>query len=176
MNPAQQAGCKEATLFYIEDYDEDPSLMTIAASWHREDKSDFPVGYQFDLKKFPSKKLFMASPNAPQLIADIPNDDRIDKVLKGIWAKTGSQAMAIIPISQVGRWLGILTFSWSSIHNFSEQEKTIYQAMISLVTPVVQSRHLFTQIQQALTEVQRSEEAIRTNEARLSEAVNRPSR
>ncbi|MFC1996347.1 GAF domain-containing protein [Chloroflexota bacterium] len=155
MQPVQEAGCDSATLYYIEENeDEAPCLMTQVANWRRDGRNLFPNGHQYDLTKFPSSNLLLASPDRPQLIEDIANDERVDDILAGIWEQLGLNATVIVPIFQVGKWLGLLTFGWSETYHYSNQEVGIYEAISSLVTPVVQSHRLFVKIQDALNEAE----------------------
>jgi len=145
--PAIQAGCKEATLMFIDYVAGNPEKMTLVANWKREGDPVFPVGFEFDLTSFPATQFFMAHPDQVQMIPDIPNAEHIDDMLKEIWAQSGSQAIVIVPLVHAGTWLGIITFSWSEVHRYSDHERAIYNSLLSLVTPVVHSRRLYLDTQ-----------------------------
>jgi len=151
LGPAKAAGCKDSTLMYI-DYDESetPAKMTIVANWLSAGEPVLPVGFQLDLADYPSTAYFLEHPHEPQLIPDIAKAENIADTIKGIWAQSDYQAIAVIPLVQAGRWYGLITFGWSKVHPFGQREISIYNALMSLVTPVVQSRCLFGQTQVAL--------------------------
>lgn len=89
----------------------------------------------------------MENPNLSILIPDISKAEQIDQGLKEMWLSRGFQAICIVPLGQAGQWQGLLTLSWDKPHEFSNQEKAIFEALISLMTPAVQSRRLYKQAQ-----------------------------
>jgi len=161
---ATQFGCTQSSLMYI-DQDESgkPEWLTIVAAWAKERTDVSPVGRRLPGKSFPLTSALLASPDEPLVFPDIPNAENIDDELRSIWLAAGMQAIVIVPLGQVGQWQGLLTFGWDTPHKFSEQETTIFEGLISLVTPVVQSNRLFKQVQ---SRAQR-EQALR----RITEAV-----
>lgn len=145
---AKNAGCAVAELMYI-DYDGDtPNLATTVANWYRQGDPIFPVGTQYKFSDLPSSKLLLSDQNAPVLISDTHTDGRVDDILKMIWDASFTRAVAFIPLTTSGRWLGILAFSWEEPRSFSKQELAIYNATINMASPAVQNRRQFEQAQQ----------------------------
>jgi PAS domain S-box-containing protein len=163
--PATEAGTATVTLMYI-DLNEvgEPEWLELVASWQREeqqeDTSSIPMGSRFKLSEFPFSRLWMASPDKPQLIADVTTDERVDENFRNLLTSMGVYANAIIPLTQAGRWVGMLVFSWDEPHEFSEQEAEIYRALIGLASPAVENRRLLAQTQKTLDELRRLEMAV----------------
>jgi len=153
--PAVEAGCFQATLMYI-DLDDagEPEWMEVAALWQREGTPAFPVGARFYLPEFALARLWMASPDEPQLIADLTTDERVDENLRNVMAQIGSRALSSIPLTHAGRWVGILNFIWTEPHEFSAQEKEMYNTFVGLAAPAVASRQLLLNIEASLQETQ----------------------
>ena len=154
-NTALKVGCRQTSLMYIDQGQSGkPEWLNIVAAWSREPAPGSPVGTRFSAHQFPLMAALMAHPDKPLLIPDVARDPHIDDGLRSRWMSTGIHAMCIIPLGQAGQWLGILTLSWGESHEFSHLEETIFEALISLVTPAVQSHRLYGQIQSALSETE----------------------
>jgi GAF domain-containing protein len=161
---ATMFGCTQSSLMYIDqDSDGKPEWLTMVAAWSKEKSGSSPVGLRFPGKNYPLTSTLLKSPDNPIFISDIANAENVDDGLRGRWLSAGFRAIVILPLGQAGQWHGLLTFGWDAPHEFSEQEHTIFEGLISLVTPVVQGNQLFTQVQ---TRAQR-EQALR----RITEAV-----
>jgi light-regulated signal transduction histidine kinase (bacteriophytochrome) len=90
--------------------------------------------------EFPSARLWLANPNEPQLITDITTDERVNENERTVMAQAGTRALAIIPLTQASRWVGLLALTWDEPHEFSAQEEEIYGALIGLAAPAVENR------------------------------------
>ncbi len=164
--PAIKAGAAVANLMYFDLNDADePEWVGIAASWHHatRDEPPIPVGSRFYLPEFPFASLWMASLDEPQLIADVTVNGRLGENLRDVFVQMDTRAMAIIPLSQAGRWVGLVGFNWDEPHMFSEQETEIYCALIGLAAPTVASRRQFKQAQARV----RREQTLREITARV---------
>jgi anti-anti-sigma regulatory factor/GAF domain-containing protein len=156
--PAIEAGAFSTTLLYI-DLDEagEPEWLEMVASGQPESApttSTMPVGTRFYLPEFLFSRLWMASPDEPQLIADVKSDERADEVFRNVLTQSGIQATAVIPLTQAGRWVGLIVFSWAEPHQFSALEVEIYRALADLASPAVENRRLLVQTQKALAETE----------------------
>jgi rsbT co-antagonist protein RsbR len=162
VQPTLEVGVSSATLMYI-DLDEvgEPEWLEMVALWsQREDPASMPLGSRFYLPEFPFTRLWMASPDEPQLIADVTTDERVDEGFRNLLTQTGICATAIIPLTQAGRWVGMLVFTWAEPHQFSGWETEIYHTLTDLAAPVVESRRLLAQMQKTLSELRRLEMAV----------------
>jgi GAF domain-containing protein len=151
---AMKVGCKQTSLMYIDqDQNGKPEWLRIVAAWSRESAEGSPVGTRFSATQFPLMAALLARPDKPLLISDVANAPQIDDGLRGRWMSTGIRAMCIIPLAQVGQWLGMLTLSWDEAHEFSHQEDVIFESLVSLMTPAVQSHRLFGEAQDRAAEL-----------------------
>jgi len=145
---AARIGCKQTSLMYFErDEQGQPEWLTIVAAWSQNSNQASPVGNRFSVSGFPLMAILLDSPDNPVLVSDVAHAENIDETLRGIWLNSGFQAMGVVPLGQAGQWQGLITFSWDEPHEFSNQEESIFDALISLITPAVQSRRLFKQAQ-----------------------------
>jgi GAF domain-containing protein/HAMP domain-containing protein len=141
-------GCTQTSLMYIDqDKSGKPEWLTMVAAWAKERSGESPVGRRFPGENYPLTSALLASPDKPLTFSDIVNAEDIDEGLRSTWLDAGMNAIVIIPLGQTGQWQGLLTFGWDTPHEFSDQEMTIFEGLISLATPVVQSNRLFGQVQ-----------------------------
>ena len=153
--PAMEAGAVAATLYYVDLYaTEKPEWAEVVAVLQGEGVQAVETGTRYYLPEFALAHLWMSSPDEPQFIADVVADERLDKGSRDMLIEMGCRAMAIIPLSQVRRWVGLVTFSWDEAHEFDEQELAVYPALTSLISPVVQSRRLLKQVEVALAKTE----------------------
>src|SRR5690606_27471294 len=103
----------------------------------------YQVGTRFPVKQFPFAGLFLRDINSPQLLSDVFSDARVDEFTRQVMTHAGIRAIAVIPLAVAQQWVGVITCSWSSVHTFSQQEKEIFEALINMAAPAVQSQRLF---------------------------------
>jgi rsbT co-antagonist protein RsbR len=165
IQPARKAGVFTANLLYIGLNEAgQPEWAEIVAVWQREGTPVTPVGSRFYLPEFPFASLLLASQDEPHLIADAATDERVDETTRNLLAQSGVRAFVLIPLTQAGRWVGIFTLSWREPHKFSEQEMAVYNALIGLASPAVESRRLVGNLEQMVEE---RTAALRESEARF---------
>jgi GAF domain-containing protein len=163
--PAVEFGAIEASLQYIDlNLAGDPEWIEFAAVWSSgQSQLSAPeggrqpsasVGSRVHVSESPLSRLWMSDPGNPLFITNVATDERIaerswhgDENLKRMMAQAGNHAVALIPLAQAGRWVGLLTFTWGEPHAFSEQEAEIYRALSGLAAPVVESRRLLSRAQ-----------------------------
>lgn len=146
--PGQQQGCNEACLMYFDsDTRGEPEWMSVVALWRQTGQPVLTVGSRVYVPDFPSAPLLLSSPNAPLFISDILVDAHIDANFKAMMVQAHNRAFILVPITQAGHWLGLLTFGWVAPRSFSENERETYSALTGLATPAVQSRRLLIQAQ-----------------------------
>ena len=144
LTPIFPTGIDEATLMFIEiDNDGKPRTLELLADWHLEGKPAFGVGTIFPVERFPFTSLFINKPDEPQLIGEAATDDRVDDFTRQVMAQAGIKAIAVVPLTMAGQWVGIITCSWPEPREFTAQEEAIFNALINLAAPAVQSQRLF---------------------------------
>ncbi|MCP4543604.1 MAG: PAS domain S-box protein [Chloroflexi bacterium] len=153
--PAIDAQVGRVDLSYVElDAAGEPEWLVTAAVWQREGEIMFPAGTRYRLADLPFADLWLADPDKPQLIADVAKDEQLDETIRGLMEQAGSRAMAVVPLYQAGRWLGLLSLTWSKAHEFGEQEAEIYRALIGLGSPSVANRRAYLSEQIALAQTE----------------------
>lgn len=144
LGPIFPTGIDEATLMFIElDREGTPQTLELLAGWRMDGNLSFPVGTVFPMARFPFTSLFINEPDDPQLIGDAATDPRVDDFTRGVMAHAGIKAIAVIPLTMGGQWVGIITCSWPQSRTFSRQEEEIFNALINMAAPAVQSQRLF---------------------------------
>jgi rsbT co-antagonist protein RsbR len=143
----------EAGLMYVDlDQDGRSGWLVRAAAWQYDDEPAIPIGACIPLSEFPFATSFLDDPNAPLLVSDVATDERVDKDTRDAVTQRGIRAMATIPLTQTGRWLGLVNLSWDEPHEFSEQEKRIYRALVSLASLAVENRRLVDNLERMVAE------------------------
>ncbi len=141
--PAQEARAFRATLFYIDsDEVDEPEWFELVAHWEREDAPPVPAGTRYHLSELAVAHLWLSSMDEPLLIADVASDERLDEGEREVYRGFDTQATVIVPLTQAGHWVGLLTFNWDETREYSEQEIAIYQAFVGLAGPAVAARRL----------------------------------
>ncbi len=144
LGPIFPTGIDEATLMFIElDQQGKPQTLELLAGWRIDGNLSFPVGTVFPMERFPFTSLFINDPDDPQLIGDPATDPRVDEFTRGVMAHSGIKAIAVIPLTVGGQWVGIITCSWPQPRTFSRQEEEIFNALINMAAPAVQSQRLY---------------------------------
>jgi GAF domain-containing protein len=144
LGPIFPTGIDEATMMFIElNRQGQPQTLELLAGWRMDGPPSFPVGTIFPVERFPFTSLFINDPDDPQLIGDAAADPRVDDFTRGVMAHAGIKAIAVIPLTMGGEWVGIITCSWPQPRTFSRQEEEIFNALINMAAPAVQSQRLF---------------------------------
>jgi PAS domain S-box-containing protein len=168
--PARKRGASSSNLLYI-DLDErgQPEWAEVVAFWYREGIPPIKVGTRYYLPEFSFTPLFLSSPNEPLLIPDAAADETIDKNTRVLLAQLHMRATAIVPLTQTRldretpvpdstpdstdrRWVGLIILNWDEVHEFTEREVEIYNALIGLASPAVENRRLVTNLEQIIEE------------------------
>jgi PAS domain S-box-containing protein len=140
--PAIEAGLAGAILLYLDsDEAKGAEWSEIVASWQREGNPTASVGDRYYLPEFPFAKLWKASPDRPRLIPDVAKE-KLDGKLKNLLAQMGVSAVALIPLVQAWRWVGFVILTWDEPHEFTRREVEIYNTLMDLASPAVESRRL----------------------------------
>lgn len=143
--PFQETGLNEASLNYIDvNSAGEPEWLEIAAQWRSAGGSAL-VGSRFYLPEHPVATLVTNNPDQALLIADVTGDERVGDDIRERLLSSNHRAVALIPLTAAGQWVGFLSFGWAKPHLFSQQEEIIFNALTNLVTPAAQSLRLFAQ-------------------------------
>jgi GAF domain-containing protein len=146
--PAREAGAFSANLMYIDvDSEGNPEWTEIVADWRLEGEAPIPIGTRFYLPELPFAKLWIGDPNNPIMVSNVSTDDRLDDATRAAMEQGGSKAITIIPLTRGQERVGLVTLNWDQPHEFKQNEKETYTAIIGLASPAVHSRRLFEQAQ-----------------------------
>ena len=159
--PAVDAGANQAALYYI-DLDEtaQPAWLELGAIWQREGDPVENKGDRYAIGDFDFIQLWLDHPDAPLTIEDITQDNRVDDNARQVFAASGHNATAVVPLRQAARWIGCLVFSWKSTHQWAEQETELYQILMGMGTSAVENWRLLLKQQQALEERERWQQQV----------------
>jgi signal transduction histidine kinase/putative methionine-R-sulfoxide reductase with GAF domain len=141
--PAMEAGAFHAGLVYVElDEAGEPEWAEVVASWQESGEPVAPVGRRYYLPDLTFRDLWVSGSGQVHLVTDIVKDTRVNETARSQLAEAGIRAMASIPLSQAGRLLGVLIYSWGEPHDFGEREREIFGALVGLAAPAVASQQL----------------------------------
>jgi PAS domain S-box-containing protein len=157
-------GADSVTLTTIEvDDNGEPDWTEIIAWWFADGReAPYPLGTRFPLKQLPLTALWVKDPSNPLIFSDTRTDERLDEQTRGWYVQAGTLASILMPLSLAGRWVGLLSISWTKPHTFSEQDQRIYQALMRQFATAVDNQRLVQQTQEALARVQQSQELLRS--------------
>jgi PAS domain S-box-containing protein len=169
--PAIDYGATSANLLYFElDENNQPLWAEVVAGWQTVN----PVGSRFYLPDFPIARFWLSSPHEPVLISDTLAAEASDEIMRRFARQLGIYAMAIIPLTRSGHWIGLLSFTWPGVHPYLPQEIELYHALQHLAATVVEKRRLVTRLEQIVAErtlrLQQEADERRQAEAALQES------
>ncbi len=151
--PAIHAGVSAATLAYIGlNNDGEPAWLEVTATWPKIRSRSISLGTRYPLEQIPFSRLWLAAPRRPQFVSNVLTDRRLDEVSRSLSVQSGSLSYVIIPLTQAGKWVGILFFSWREPHEFTPQELEDFNVLIGLAAPAVHSRRLLVEKERAIIE------------------------
>jgi PAS domain S-box-containing protein len=152
-DPTQNASPAWAALYQVTELDEagNPAWGEVSETWAGGNTPPpLPVGMQFFTAQFPFTALWVKTAGNPLLIADVLDDDRLDKNSRISLSNSRSRALAVLPLTRGQHWVGFVTISWESAHPFDDTETSTYYAAGSLAAPLVENIRLRQQQQQRL--------------------------
>ncbi len=147
--PAIKAGAVEAVLDYIDlDKAGKPEWARTVAVWQRPGQSPIPLGVRYYIPEFPCFRLWLSNPQGPQYFTDLRTDERLHKSTRDVFLEMQQRAMVTIPLRHAKRWVGLLFFTWDRPHAFSEYERILYEALATLVPPVIKKCRLLNNMEE----------------------------
>jgi PAS domain S-box-containing protein len=169
--PAIDYGATAANLLYFDlDKNDQPLWAEMVASW----QTVYPIGSRFYLPDFPLARFWLSNPDEPVLLSNIFAEEYVNKGIGRFSQQLGVQALAVIPLTRTGRWVGLLSFAWPVVHSFTPQETELYHALQNLAAPVVENRRLVAQLEQLIADrtlkLQQEVDERRQAEAALQES------
>ena len=139
---SRTAGATAGQLWWVEqDADGNPGEVALAAEWRWPESGTVGVGKPLAAVP-PPRSLWAQEPDEPTFIDDVCADGRLDPVECEALEAQGVRAWALLPLGFLGRWQGLLAFSWSEAHPFSNEERSYYRSLIAVASGAVANRRL----------------------------------
>ena len=112
------------------------------------------LGERYYIPDFASTRSWFDAPHhhQPILLHNIRNDLPADDPLREVLLAFEVEAAVIVPLSHAGRWVGLLYFIWSQPHSFDSYALQLYEALPSLIAPVVENQRLIARLEQKVAE------------------------
>ncbi len=139
---ARSTGAASGALSYFIDNENDEEVV---AEWCTGSVLPAGVGTHFYTTDAEPEQTWLHVPGLPTLIPDATNDPRIAPEILTIVYVNKTRAMALLPLHNKGRWIGLLVFRWATPREFSERDYRVYGALQQQAAPVVDSIRLFEQ-------------------------------
>ncbi len=151
--PMKPYGVFQVNLSYIDlDPAGKPELVEAVANWQATDAGQSPVGMRWRMAEYPFAGLLLSSPDAPQLIADIATDERLDEGARTVLTQLNSNAIAIVPLIHGGRWVGFISYAWTAPHTFTARQTSFFNALVTQAAPVIANLRMMDQLEQRVAE------------------------
>ena len=147
--PAFAGGANAASLLYVDNDERGRAeWIEMVARVQTTGAQNAPIGARYYLPEFPLARLLTASPDRPQMIADVDAPKgAVDEGTVQILGSTKVCALMIVPLTLSGRWVGIVVVTWLQPHEFSAQEEQLYGAVGFQLAMLVENRRLLERVQ-----------------------------
>jgi signal transduction histidine kinase/uncharacterized protein YigA (DUF484 family) len=169
---AREHGADHCRMVYFYG-DSEPYKGVITAEWTADWKSAYGHVALFDgygSEQDAAARQWMAHPDHPWLVEDAAESAALPQPVRERMRQNGERGFALLPLNNQGRWIGIVTFSWSQPYRFTERDRRIYSALIQQTAPVVDALRL---IEENRTRAYRAELLLKINQA-ISKAKDEP--
>lgn len=139
---ARSTGAASGALSYFVENEHDEEVV---AEWCNGAVLPAGIGTHFYTDENDTRQTWLHVPGMPTLIPDAMSDPRIAPNILEIARANKTRAMALLPLNNKGRWLGLLVFRWATPRDFNERDYRIYGALQQQAAPVVDSIRLLEQ-------------------------------
>ena len=167
---ARDQGASTGILFYLEGEREgQPEWGEIEAVWTAGDAITAAVGTRFSVPDYVNfLHLWIGAPDSPRFMPDTLAQPQLDTTAYKVFQRYDMRSAVVLPLSNKGRWVGMLMFTWDAVRQFDERDERIYTVMIQQATPVIDSMRLFDESRERAV---RAEVLLKVNTA-LSQATD----
>ncbi len=169
---ARAQGACGGTLVWIDNASGDtPTWQEVAARWLDEGQPapKYPdIGKRVPLDHFwEASGAWFENPTHPTVIEEMATSQLIDECTRNdFYLAAGIHALAFLPLRSGGRWVSALMFRWAEAHEFSPQDRKVFELIMKHAAPVINAVRL---LQENRKRAQR-EELIGVINAALSQA------
>ena len=140
-----------------------PEYATVAADWQQTKVSEsaptLTVGQRLYLPDLPASGLWINSVDEIVVIDDVRNDWRVDAPTKNLFEQLQIGALALLPLSYRGRWLGVFRFAWTEPRIFESNERRVYQALTIQTSTAINNLMLLDESQLRAAQLEKLSQA-----------------
>ncbi|MDM8518762.1 ATP-binding protein [Anaerolineales bacterium HSG6] len=138
-----------ATLHYVGlDDNQQPECAEVVATWSPPGSTIF--GDSVNISEYLSQFPFSSLKNSdyhPQFITNLLTDEVLDDAVRDIFFALGIMALVLVPLTQGGRWVGLLVFYWDKPHRFNQIELDMYRTLPVLAAPILENLRLIDNLE-----------------------------
>ncbi len=131
-----------------------PDEVEVLSEWRSRTPKTSAVGMKIKLRDTLMSRVWVENPDAPLLIGNCATDPQVDGFARELFLQRGIAAVALLPLRINGRWIGLLSTSWSTPTSFDERDERVYKAIAGYAAIVLDNRLLVDRMQAALRENQ----------------------
>ncbi|MBZ0308260.1 MAG: GAF domain-containing protein, partial [Anaerolineae bacterium] len=154
---ARSNGASTGVLFHMDSVELE---LEVVVEWFIGRGMPLGVGSRYKTATLDFTQVWLAQPGRPTLIYDTRTDDRIDPETRDFFTRNQIYGVAVLPLNNKGRWMGVLMFGWSDPYLFDERDLQIFTALQQQAAPVIDSVRLFEQTQRRALELENAKNEI----------------
>jgi signal transduction histidine kinase len=162
---AQAANASYGMLSYI-NHENQLMVAEVMSEWVASGGHSIGIGIRYDSQDYPKVAGWLTEGPHPIFVEDTSKTDLLDEKLRALAQQMAS--MVALPLTNQGRWVGLIAFSWNAPQHFDERDERIYTSIIQQAGAVLDSIRLYQQSQERAA---RAEKLLAINTA-LSQAAD----
>lgn len=120
---ARSNGASTGVLFHMDSVELE---LEVVVEWCIGRGVPLGVGSRYKTATLDFTQVWLAQPGRPTLIYDTRTDDRIDPETRDFFTRNQIYGVAVLPLNNKGRWMGVLMFGWSDPYLFDERDLQIF--------------------------------------------------
>ncbi|MEM6430207.1 MAG: PAS domain S-box protein, partial [Deinococcota bacterium] len=127
----------------------DPQYCEIIA-YHSTDPSwqTAAVGMKILIEDYAAADLWRLTPNRLTILDNAQQDPRLSEREHAIFQDLDIASVLFLPLTQGGRWIGLVSMAWRNPYSLTADERLLLQALARSLAPIVQNRRLLDELEQ----------------------------
>ncbi|MFN8529721.1 MAG: histidine kinase [Anaerolineae bacterium] len=146
--------------------------VELIAEWSLTEKQRLGPGWRMQISDRSIGRRWFANPTQPLLISDIQTSEIVAEDSRTSLDRYGVQAIAVLPLNNKGRWIGVLYFFWEQPYAFTAHDDRILTTLQQQASPVIDAIRLLDQARKRTQELELVNQEINLL-YRASEVINR---
>jgi signal transduction histidine kinase/HAMP domain-containing protein len=130
-----------------------PSAMTVAATWERSGEEHMPVGTRYGYDEFPAARVLVVR-EGPAIIRDAAADERLTGDVPAALEELGVRSSVSWSLEVGGQWIGFLSGQSAEALDLNEAEMRQIGTLVDQAATVIQNLRLYEQTQDALSQAE----------------------